>query len=122
MPIEVSASVEGDKWVGTGMGTQLKAAINKLDGVTVISGVSVNAYRGASRDINKIRDNLSVHYIIDCEMAVAEKNITTTVDFINAVDSQTVWSETYEDKIETIFDIKSSVASRIDTKIQEGGS
>ena len=113
LPIEVSASVEGDKWVGTGMGTQLKAAINKLDGVTVISGVSVNAYRGANRDINKIRDNLSVHYIIDCEMAVAGENITTTVDFINAVDSQTVWSETYEDKVETIFDIKSAVASRI---------
>ena len=113
LPIEVSASVEGDKWVGTGMGTQLKAAINKLDGVTVISGVSVNAYRGASRDINKIRENLSVHYIIDCEMAVAGKNITTTFDFINAVDSQTVWSETYEDKVETIFAIKSAVASRI---------
>ena len=26
------------------MGTQLRAAINKLDGVTIISGVSVNAY------------------------------------------------------------------------------
>jgi len=113
LPIEVSAATEGDKWVGGGMGTQLKAAINKLDGVTVISGVSVNAYRGTNRDINKIRDNLSVHYIIDCEMTVAEKNVTATVDFINAVDSQAVWSETYEDKVETIFDIKSAVVSRI---------
>ena len=113
LPIEVSAATEDDKWVGGGMGTQLKAAINKLDGVTVISGVSVNAYRGANRDINKIRDNLSVHYIIDCEMAVAGKNVTATVDFINAVDSQTVWSETYEDKVETIFAIKSAIASRI---------
>ena len=113
LPIEVSAATEDDKWVGGGMGTQLKAAINKLDGVTVISGVSVNAYRGANRDINKIRDNLSVHYIIDCEMAVAGKNVTATVDFINAVDSQIVWSETYEDKVETIFAIKSAVASRI---------
>jgi len=113
LPIEVSAATEDDKWVGGGMGTQLKAAINKLDGVTVISGVSVNAFRGTNRDINKIRDNLSVHYIIDCEMTVAEKNVTATVDFINAVDSQTVWSETYEDKVETIFAIKSAVVSRI---------
>ena len=113
LPIEVSAATEDDKWVGGGMGTQLKAAINKLDGVTVISGVSVNAYRGTNRDINKIRDNLSVHYIIDCEMAVAGKNVTATVDFINAVDSQIVWSETYEDKVETIFAIKSAIASRI---------
>ena len=113
LPIEVSAATEDDKWVGGGMGTQLKAAINKLDGVTVISGVSVNAYRGANRDINKIKDNLSVNYIIDCEMAVAGKNVTATVDFIKAVDSQTVWSETYEDKIENIFTIKSAVTSRI---------
>ena len=113
LPIEVSAATEGDKWVGGGMGTQLKAAINKLDGVTVISGVSVNAYRGTNRDINKIRDNLSVHYIIDCEMTVAEKNVTATVDFINTSDSKTVWSVTYEDKVENIFSIKSAIASKI---------
>ena len=95
------------------MGTQLKAAINKLNGVTVISGVSVNAYRGTNRDINKIRDNLSVHYIIDCEMTVAEKNVTATVDFINTSDSKTVWSVTYEDKVENIFSIKSAIASKI---------
>jgi TolB-like protein/tetratricopeptide (TPR) repeat protein len=113
LPIEVSAQSEGDKWVGTGMVTQLKAAINKLEGVTVISGVSVNAYRGANRDINKIRDNLSVNYIIDCEMAVAGNNVIATVDFINASDSQTVWSVTYENKVENIFSIKSSIASKI---------
>ena len=113
LPIEVSAASEEDKWVGGGMGTQLKAAINQLDGVIVISGVSVNAYRGANRDIHTIRDNLSVHYIIDCEMAVAGKNVTATVDFINASDSQTVWSETYEDNVDGIFAIKSAIASRI---------
>ena len=47
LPIEVNAPTEDDKWVGGGMGTQLRAAINKLDGVTVISGVSVNAFAGA---------------------------------------------------------------------------
>ena len=113
LPIEVSAQSEGDKWVGTGMVTQLKAAINKLEGVTVISGVSVNAYRGTNRDINKIRDNLSVNYIIDCEMTVVEKNVTATVDFINASDSKTVWSETYEETVEEIFATKSAVTSKI---------
>jgi TolB-like protein/tetratricopeptide (TPR) repeat protein len=113
LPIEVSAATEDDKWVGGGMGTQLKAAINKLEGVTVISGVSVNAYRGANRDINEIRDNLAVNFIIDCEMAVVEKNVTATVDFINASDSKTVWSVTYEDKVENIFSIKSAIASKI---------
>ena len=80
LPIEVNARNEDDKWVGGGMGTQLRAAINKLDGVAIISGVSVNAYRGSNRDIDKIRKNLSVNYIIDCEMAVTGKNVTAIVE------------------------------------------
>jgi len=113
LPIEVNAPTEDDKWVGGGMGTQLRAAINKLDGVTVISGVSVNAFRGSNRDINKIRENLNVNYILDCEMAVAGKNVTTVVEFINATNSETLWSETYEDAVDSIFKIKSAVATKI---------
>ena len=113
LPIEVNAPSEDDKWVGGGMGTQLRAAINKLDGVTVISGVSVNAFRGSNRDINKIRENLNVNYILDCEMAVAGKNVTTVVEFINAANSETLWSETYEDAVDSIFNIKSAVATKI---------
>ncbi len=113
LPIEVNAPTEDDKWVGGGMGTQLRAAINKLDGVTVISGVSVNAFRGSNRDINKIRENLNVNYILDCEMAVAGENVTTVVEFINAANSETLWSETYEDAVDSIFKIKSAVATKI---------
>ena len=113
LPIEVNAPTEDEKWVGGGMGTQLRAAINKLDGVTVISGVSVNAFRGTNRDINKIRENLNVNYILDCEMAVAGNIATTIVQFINATSSESVWSETYEDSVETIFNIKASVATKI---------
>ena len=113
LPIEVNAPTEDDKWVGGGMGTQLRAAINKLDGVAIISGVSVNAYRGSNRDINKIRENLNVNYILDCEMAVAGKNVTAIVEFINAGNSQKVWSETYEDNVDSIFNIKTDIATKI---------
>ena len=113
LPIEVNAPTEDDKWVGGGMGTQLRAAINKLDGVAIISGVSVNAYRGSNRDINKIRENLSVNYILDCEMAVEGKNVTAIVEFINAGNSQSVWSETYDDTVNSIFNIKTDITSKI---------
>jgi len=113
LPIEVNAPSEDDKWVGGGMGTQLRAAINKLNGVAIISGVSVNAYRGSNRDINKIRENLNVNYILDCEMAVAGKNVTAIVEFIKTDNSQTVWSETYEDSVDSIFNIKTDIATKI---------
>ena len=117
LPIEVNAPSEDDQWVGGGMGTQLRAAINKLDGVTIISGVSVNAFRGTNRDINRIRENLNVNYILDCEMAVVGKTVTAIVEFINANKSQAVWSKTYEDGIDSIFNIKSDIAAKIANSI-----
>ena len=117
LPIEVNAPSEDDQWVGGGMGTQLRAAINKLDGVTIISGVSVNAFRGTNRDINRIRENLNVNYILDCEMAVVRETVTAIVEFINANNSQAVWSKTYEDGIDSIFNIKSDIAAKIANSI-----
>tara|TARA_B100000029_G_scaffold504551_1_gene583611 strand:+ start:211 stop:2223 length:2013 start_codon:yes stop_codon:yes gene_type:complete len=117
LPIEVNAPSEDDQWVGGGMGTQLRAAINKLNGVTIISGVSVNAFRGTNRDINRIRENLNVNYIIDCEMAVVGKTVTAIVEFINTKNSQSVWSKTYEDDIDSIFNIKSDIAAKIANSI-----
>ena len=108
LPIEVNAPTEDDKWVGGGMGTQLRAAINKLDGVAVISGVSVNAYRGSNRDINKIRENLNVNYILDCEMAVAGENVTAVVEFINAATHRR--SGVKLTRTTSIFNIKSDIA------------
>ena len=113
LPIEVNAAREEDKWVGGGMGTQLKAAINKLNGVTIISGVSVNAYRGSNRDINKIRENLNVNYIIDSELAVTGQNVTAIFEFIDAKNSRKIWTETYDENIESIFNVKSEVATKI---------
>ena len=117
LPIEVNAPSEDDQWVGGGMGTQLRAAINKLDGVTIISGVSVNAFRGTNRDINKIRENLNVNYILDCEIAVVGETVTAVVEFINANNSQAVWSKTYEDGLDSIFNIKSDIAAKIANSI-----
>jgi len=73
----------------------------------------VNSFRGSNRDINKIRKNLNVNYILDCEMAVVGKNVTTIVEFINAANSETLWSETYDDAVDSIFKIKSAVAKKI---------
>ena len=46
-------------------------------------------------------------------MAVAGENVTTVVEFINAANSETLWSETYEDAVDSIFKIKSAVTKKI---------
>jgi len=92
LPFEVNAAKEEDKWVGGGMDNELKTAINKIDGVTIIAGLSVNGYRGANREISKIKSNLNVDYILDGSITVTGGKTSLNLDFIKADDLSTVWS------------------------------
>ena len=113
LPFEVNAAKEEDKWVGGGMDNELKTALNKIDGVTIIAGLSVNGYRGANREISKIKANLNVDYILDGSITVADAKATLNLDFINANDLSTVWSDTVQATPGTVFDSKTRIATKL---------
>ena len=113
LPFEVNAAKEEDKWVGGGMDNELKTALNKIDGVTIIAGLSVNGYRGANREISKIKANLNVDYILDGSITVADAKATLNLDFINANDLSTVWSDTVQATPGAVFDSKTRIATKL---------
>jgi TolB-like protein/Tfp pilus assembly protein PilF len=117
LPFEVNAAKEEDKWVGGGMDNELKTALNKIDGVTIIAGLSVNGYRGANREISKIKANLNVDYILDGSITVADAKATLSLDFINANDLSTVWSDTIQATPGTVFDSKTRIATKLATSL-----
>ena len=113
LPFEVNAAKEEDKWVGGGMDNELKAALNKIDGVTIIAGLSVNTYRGSNRDISKIKSNLNVSYILDGSITVTGSKTSLSLDFIKADDLSTLWSESIQATPDTVFDSKSQIATKL---------
>ena len=117
LPFEVNAAKEEDKWVGGGMDNELKTALNKIDGVTIIAGLSVNGYRGANREISKIKSNLNVDYILDGSITVTGSRTSLNLDFIKANDLSTLWSESIQATPETIFDSKTKIAAKLSTSL-----
>ena len=113
LPFEVNAAKEEDKWIGGGMDNELKAALNKIDRVTIIAGLSVNTYRGANRDISKIKSNLNVSHILDGSITVTGGKTSLSLDFINADDLSTIWSESIQASPEKVFDSKNQIASKL---------
>ena len=113
LPFEVNAAKEEDKWVGGGMDNELKAALNKIEGVTIIAGLSVNGYRGANREISKIKSNLNVDYILDGSITVNGGKTSLSLDFIKADDLSTVWSEILQSTPAAIFDSKTQIATKL---------
>ena len=117
LPFEVNAAKEEDKWVGGGMDNELKTALNKIDDITIIAGLSVNGYRGADREISKIKSNLNVDYILDGSITVSGGKTSLNLDFIKADDLSTVWSESIQATPDTIFDGKTQIANKLATSL-----
>ena len=113
LPFEVNAANEEDKWVGGGMDNELRTALNKIDGVTIIAGLSVNTYRGVNRDISKIKSDLNVNYILAGSITVTDGKTSLLLDFINANDLSYVWSETIQATPKTMFDSKTQIATKL---------
>jgi TolB-like protein len=113
LPFEVNAAKEEDKWVGGGMDNELRTALNKIDEITIIAGLSVNTYRGVNRDISKIKSDLNVDYILAGSITVTDGKTSLLLDFINASDLSYIWSETIQATPKTMFDSKTQIATKL---------
>jgi TolB-like protein len=113
LPFEVNAAKEEDKWVGGGMDNELRTALNKIDEITIIAGLSVNTYRGVNRDISKIKSDLNVNYILAGSITVTDGKTSLLLDFINASDLSYIWSETIQATPKTMFDSKTQIATKL---------
>ncbi len=113
LPFEVNSAKEEDKWFGGGMDNELKNALNNINGITIIAGLSVNTFRGVNRDISKIKSTLNVQYIIDGSITVNAEKISINLDFINANDLSVVWNDSIQAKPERVFDSKGDIASKV---------
>jgi len=113
LPFEVNAAKEEDKWVGGGMDNELRTALNKIDEITIIAGLSVNTYRGVNRDISKIKSDLNVDYILAGSITVTDGKTSLLLDFINASDLSYIWSETLQATPKTMFDSKTQIATKL---------
>ena len=104
------------------MDNELRTALNKIDGVTIIAGLSVNTYRGVNRDISKIKSDLNVDYILAGAITVNGGKTSLLIDFIKANDLSTIWSETIQATPDTVFDSKIQIAMKLASslKIQLG--
>jgi TolB-like protein/tRNA A-37 threonylcarbamoyl transferase component Bud32/lipoprotein NlpI len=94
-----------------------EAIIAKLSGIEelkkVISRTSVMRYKGTEKDIKQIGQELGVSTILEGSIQKEKDNIRLIAKLINVKDDSQIWSETYDRKLVSVFDIQSDMAEKI---------
>jgi TolB-like protein/DNA-binding winged helix-turn-helix (wHTH) protein/Tfp pilus assembly protein PilF len=111
LPFE-DISPGGDQaYFAKGISDEVRLELQRLDGLRVAGRTSSIAY--AREDSKTIGKTLDVDAIIEGSIRQQGANIRITAQLTHAEDGFTIWSESYNRRLENIFEIQEEIASSV---------
>lgn len=96
-----------------GMTNEIIVKLSRFQELKVISRTSVMQYRDAQVDIKEIGRKLNVANVLEGSIRREGERIRVIAQLINAQDGFHLWSDTYERRLESVFDVQEDVARAI---------
>jgi tetratricopeptide (TPR) repeat protein len=95
------------------MTDEIIAKLSTLEGWKVMNMTSVLRYKNTEKTIKDIGQELNVTSVLLGSVRKEEDDIRVTTQLVNVEDDFQLWSNTYEQKLERVFEIQSDVAEKI---------
>ncbi|MBI4477777.1 MAG: protein kinase [Acidobacteria bacterium] len=96
-----------------GMAEELIAALGALEGLRVASRTSSFQFKGQSRDIRRIGEELGVQAVLEGSVRKAANRIRVTAQITDVASGYQMWSERYDRTLDDVFEIQDEIARSI---------
>lgn len=113
LPILDLSPQKDQEYFCDGMTDEIIARLSTFKGWKVIPRTSMMRYKNTDKSIAEIGEELDVATILEGSMRKEGDNIRVNTKLIRIEDSNSLWSDTYNEKLESVFAIQSDVAERI---------
>jgi serine/threonine-protein kinase len=113
LPFADGSPLKDQEYLCEGMTDEIIAKLSTLKSWKVISRSSVMHYKNTNKDINQIGQELGVSTILEGSVRREKDLIRVMAQLVNVEDRFQLWSDTYEQKLESVFAIQSAIAEEI---------
>jgi TolB-like protein/Flp pilus assembly protein TadD len=105
-------------YFAAGISEEITARLAGVSGLGVISRTTATQYDRSGKTMKQIGEDLGVDYVLEGTVRWApspngEDRVRITPQLVRAADDVGVWTETYDRKIDDIFQIQSDIAGRV---------
>ena len=107
-----------DEFFSDGMTEELISALSKIEQVEVISRTSVMLYKRAPKPIKEVAKDLEVGTVIEGSVRKSGDKLRVTVQMIDASRDKHMWADSYDRKMEDVFEIQSDISKRVSEALQ----
>jgi serine/threonine protein kinase/Tfp pilus assembly protein PilF len=101
-----------------GMTDDIITKLTRIGKLKVISRTSVMRYKNTTKDIKVIGKELNVGTILEGSIRKEKDNIRVTAQLINIRDGFHLWADTFDRKLESVFDVQDEVSKAISEALQ----
>ncbi len=107
-------SPEGDQaYFSDGISEELLNALSGVDELRVISRSSSFALRDDDLSVPEVADRLNVTYVLEGSVRKAGDQVRITAQLIDARSDTQLWSNTYDRKLDNIFQIQDEIGQAV---------
>jgi len=110
----VDLSEKGDQeFLSYGISEEILNLLSQVDGLTVISRTSSFSFADQDLDIETIASRLNVTHVLEGSVRKSGDKIRVTAQLIDGDSGVHLWSQAYDDQLDDVFALQSSIASAI---------
>ncbi len=113
MPFVNMSSDKEQEYFSDGMTEEILNALANVPNLAVTARTSVFSLKGQNKDVREIGKLLGVAYILEGSVRKAGDQVRITAQLIRADNGFHLWSETYDRKLENVFDLQAELAGAI---------
>ncbi|WP_230981232.1 helix-turn-helix domain-containing protein [Echinicola salinicaeni] len=116
--VNMSASEENE-YFSDGITEEIINALAKIDGLKVTSRTSTFHFKGKNIRIPEIGKQLGVSTLLEGSVRLAGNSMRITAQLIDAAEDFHFWSETWDRKLDNIFEVQDEISLLIAERLRE---
>ncbi len=113
LPFENLSPDPDNAYFADGLTEEIIADLSKVRSLLVISRTSAMCYKGATKSLPAIADELNVRYVLEGSVRRAGNNLRITAQLIEAATDGHLWAEKYTGAVDDVFDMQEKVSRAI---------
>ena len=96
----------------------LITSLSKHRWLTVVARNSVFAYKGGPIRVQQLARDLDVSYVVEGSVRRAGNRIRATVQLVDAISEQQIWSDRYDRELEDVFAVQDDITAKIAARLE----
>jgi TolB-like protein/Flp pilus assembly protein TadD len=118
LPFENLSDDKSNTYFADGVQEEILTRLSKIADLKVISRTSTQRFKAAPADLREIAKQLGVANILEGSVQKASDRVRISVQLINAINDSHMWAETYDRKLNDVFQLETDLAQKIAASLE----